>query len=173
VRIDNGFLKTWYCQERKKLEEMPLFEREAALLLCQTKEKIVKKIKEEITPESLQKKFPYKHLEFLFNDTSNKTSFKMNLEAEFEARQNNITDSEYRNARTLHRVKIPEGQDIPAYAKYFFQLELVNKIEDELTERGIDPQEIYIQPAVTPGVKAATQENKNVNTNQDELIVEG
>lgn len=172
MRIDNGLLKAWYCEERKKLEEMPLFEREAALLLCQTKSKILQDTKGEITPESLEKKFPYKHLESLFNDKSNHTSFKMNLDAEFEARQNNITVSEYRNARSLNRIEIPEGQDIAAYAKYFFQLELVNKIEDELTERGINPQEIYAQSHSTPAEKTAPQEVQKINTPQDELRIE-
>ena len=146
MMIDSQLLEQWYCRERVKLESMSCFEREAKFKLLKIKEIILDALDKEMNADNLEGKYNDLHLLKLFESyiDKNKTN---------EILKNNVSEDKKRVAEDMESTYLPTGekdgakalenQSHDVYAHFLYQLEKINKIEEEIRKRGIDPEKVY------------------------------
>lgn len=151
MHLDTHLLKKWYYEERKKLESLPAFEREALLAFVNIKKRIATEIKWDLTSAETLVSRPYiaTHLkQMLFPDNKSKQEMCGYIDGENE-KERAAVGQEWEDALMGNRQKIPD--DVRAYGDFFAQLEKVEKIETELKTRGINPEEVYSDMARQAG----------------------
>jgi len=145
--LDTDLLKKWYYEERKRLEALPAFEREALLAFVNVKKRIATEVKWDLTSAETLVGKPYvtTHIKkMLFADNQAKQAVCSYIDGENEKERAGV-QQEWEDALTGNRQKIPD--DVRAYGDFFAQLEKVEKIETELKARGINPEEVYADMA--------------------------
>lgn len=142
--IEIEVLKKWYCEERKYLEQFPVFEREVNLALVNRKEAVAKKL-EEVNYKILQENFGNKwQFKFIFDDSKNNHLAAV-LFGRLGSDNYQQTKEELNKAFEIDRKKIPPNEDVKAFTEYMFQFMKVEYIEEMLNENGIDSEKIYIE----------------------------
>ena len=141
--LDTPALKQWYRDERKKLEELPMFERESRLSFLNLQKRLNTEIKWDLaSPETLVgRPFIVQHIkQLLFTDNANKHTISGMIDA-ISNKEKTALDAEWEKAFALDQNA--SSQLLSAYADFFLQLEKVNRIEAELKARGLDPERAY------------------------------
>lgn len=141
--LDTPALKQWYVQERKKLESLPAFEREASLAFLNYQKRITTEIKWDLTaPETLASRpFVVQHIkQLLFKNNENKHAVSKLID-EMNDKEKKHIDENWDKTLAVDSHKIHDLNQ--AYAEYFYQLEKVNRIEAELKTRGLTPELVY------------------------------
>lgn len=145
--LDTPALKQWYVQERKKLEALPAFEREAELSFLNYQKRIMTEIKWDLTaPETLASRpFVVQHIkQLLFKNNENKHAVSK-LVDEINTKEKDQVDKDWDKKIAVDTHAISDLNR--AYAEYFYQLEKVNRIEAELKARGLTPEIVYEESA--------------------------
>ena len=141
MNIELNYLKAWYCKERQKLEELPAFQREAAIALNKVRQKILIALAREVDMTELKSLYG--------NEPRFKTFFESpTIAVSINEIIDQITQSEQQaldHEKEELSLFSSNEEEHTEYALYFYQLAKVNKIEEELKKKikDIDPDQIY------------------------------
>ena len=101
--LDTPALKQWYRDERKKLEELPMFERESRLSFLNLQKRLNTEIKWDLaSPETLVgRPFIVQHIkQLLFTDNANKHTISGMIDA-ISNKEKTALDAEWEKAFAL------------------------------------------------------------------------
>ncbi|MCQ9206440.1 MAG: hypothetical protein NG740_00945 [Omnitrophica bacterium] len=137
MQIESVLLKTWYCEERKKLEDSQAFKREAYLKAIDVRSEIINKIQKEDLQNLKEKGYISKEVKLtLLSDRGKELSMKNGII------NMGISDSK-ELPKTWEEISAIESGRKNIYVQYFYQLKKVNKIEEELKKRKLNFEKIY------------------------------
>ena len=131
-------LKELYYKERKKLEEMRVFQEESKLKFLRTKRDILGKIEDRLSISEISGRddIAEEIKDNLLRDNNNENKLRERLDAVIKDELSDIDKEEKGELR-----KADYSAD--EFAEYLFQLEKVGLIEAELENNRLFPEEVY------------------------------
>jgi len=139
--VDNELLKDWYCFERKKLEELPAFMREATLNSIKSRMEIEDVLTRTLkVSEIVTKEYAGEHLKTLLDDRFNENEINGYIGEALKQGHKELAVM-WKGNFELDKYGIQNA--CKDYAEYFYQLEKFSKIEELLNKRKLDPEKVY------------------------------
>ncbi len=130
-------LKELYCKERKKLEEMWVYQEESLRNIIKLRRDIVEKLQDSLSVTELLGRADIREeiKDNLLKDENNEDKLRIRLERNFDEEINDINKEE----KELGDIKYSASE----YADYLLQMEKVRSLESELVENGLITEEVY------------------------------
>lgn len=131
-------LKELYYKERKKLEEMRVFQEESKLKFLRTKKDILGKIEDRLSISEISGRddIAEEIKDNLLRNNNNENKLREHLDAVIRDELSDIDKEEKGELRNA-------DYSADEFAEYLFQLEKVGLIEGELENNRLFPEEVY------------------------------
>lgn len=122
-------LKKLYCEERKKLEAMPVYQKESRLQFIRMKKSILEKIGERLTLSEIEGRSDISEetKDAIFRDNEKRMRFENQVKKNIDEELDAVIEEEEEESRGIQ-------YNPQEFAEYLFQLEKVAALENAIVE---------------------------------------